>query len=217
MRPLCAYYHTPAFVDGVPFSGAHTRENPFRLPLEVHSIQPVTAAIPPPAALCLHSIRIYLLFLNGFCIFDYSTVPWICQGGARGVGEIFLRSLFHTLPTLVGKRLLVMIPTISGARPYSAPFCAASWDSRIAASSPKGGWGRRKVGDWGRKPGRGRGIAAVLRPPSLGLSPQDTPPRHPQSKIQQKAPPEIPGVLFPIAQRAMHQFIMVFSVSLSNR
>ena len=169
MRPLCAYYHTPAFVDGVPFSGAHTRENPFLLPLEVHSIQPVTAAIPPPAALCLHSIRIYLLFLNGFCLFDYSTVPWICQGGARGVGEIFLRSLFHTLPTIVGKRLLVMVPTISGARLHSAPFCAASWDSRIAASSPKGGWGRRKVGDWGRKPRRGKGISILDAPPFPGV------------------------------------------------
>ena len=36
----------------------------------------------------------------------------------------------------------------------------------------KGGWGRRKAGDWGRKPGRGRGIAAGL-PPFPGLSPQE--------------------------------------------
>ena len=28
----------------------------------------------------------------------------------------------------------------------------------------KGGWGRRKAGDWGRKSGRGRGIAAGLPP-----------------------------------------------------
>ena len=34
-----------------------------------------------------------------------------------------------------------------------------------------GGWGRRKAGDWGRKPGRGRGIAAGLPPFPRVVSP----------------------------------------------
>ena len=38
--------------------------------------------------------------------------------------------------------------------------------------SPIGGWGRRKAGDWGRKPGRGRGIAAGLPPFPLGCLPK---------------------------------------------
>ena len=39
-------------------------------------------------------------------------------------------------------------------------------------SSPIGGWGRRKAGDWGRKPGRGRGIAAGLPPFPRVVSPR---------------------------------------------
>ena len=39
-------------------------------------------------------------------------------------------------------------------------------------SSPIGGWGRRKAGDWGRKPGRGRGIAAGLPPFPWVVSPR---------------------------------------------
>ena len=35
-----------------------------------------------------------------------------------------------------------------------------------------GGWGRRKAGDWGRKPGRGRGIAAGLPPFPWVVSPR---------------------------------------------
>ena len=35
-----------------------------------------------------------------------------------------------------------------------------------------GGWGRRKAGDWGRKPGRGRGIAAGLPPFPRVVSPR---------------------------------------------
>ena len=36
----------------------------------------------------------------------------------------------------------------------------------------RGGWGRRKAGDWGRKPGRGRGIAAGLPPFPWVVSPR---------------------------------------------
>ena len=130
---------------------------------------------------------------------------------------VFSRALFSTpSPLLWGTNRRDTFPRFPAQDLFSTVLCSIM-EMCSFASHPKGGCGRRKVGDWGRKPRRGRGIAAVLRPPSLGLPPQDTPPRHPQSKIQQKAPPEIPGVLCPIAQRAMHQFIMVFSVSLSNR
>ena len=100
---------------------------------------------------------------------------------------------------------------------FSTVLCSIMGQQNSCIVSQRG-MGKKESGGLGEKTRKGKGDKHLgCAPLSLGLSPQDTPPRHPQSKIQQKAPPEIPGVLFPIAQRAMHQFIMVFSVSLSNR
>ena len=120
-------------------------------------------------------------------------------------------------PHSLGKRADEILSHDFMRQTRSFPFCAASWE-HAALHRFQRGMGKQESGGLGEKTRKGKGDKHLgCAPLSLGLSPQDTPPRHPQSKIQQKAPPEIPGVLFPIAQRAMHQFIMVFSVSLSNR
>ena len=81
------------------------------------------------------------------------------------------RSLFHTIPSLGGTRQHPMLPRFHAPDPvYSRP---AEHRGNVQGTTVLlGGWGRRKVGVWGRKPGRGRGISMAMRPPSLGLSPQ---------------------------------------------
>ena len=189
MRPLCAYYHTPAFVDGVPFSGAHTRENPFRLPLEVHSIQPVTAAIPPPAALCLHSIRIYLLFLNGFCIFDDSTVPWICQGGARGGGGNFFALSFPHPPHSCGET-----SACDGSHDFrrqtsfSTVLCSIMGQQNSCIVSQRG-MGKKESGGLGEKTQKGKGDKHLgCAPLPWGCLPKTRPQDTPNPKYNKKHP-----------------------------
>ncbi len=81
------------------------------------------------------------------------------------------RSLFHNPPLSFGKRIF-SDGSHDFSRRISFPCVLCSIMETCSFTSPSiGGWGRRKAGDWGRKPGRGRGIAAGL-PPFPGLSPQ---------------------------------------------
>ena len=78
---------------------------------------------------------------------------------------------FPHSPLSLGKRPLVCVLRISCAR--LVHFRSAEHRGNVQSMTvPQGGWGRRKVGDWGRKPRRGRGISMQMRPPSPGLSPQ---------------------------------------------
>ena len=64
-RPLCPYYHTAALITER-LSVAHRAEHSaFRLPSEVHSLDPVCTAISAPAALCGSLWNGYLLFIIG--------------------------------------------------------------------------------------------------------------------------------------------------------
>ena len=95
---------------------------------------------------------------------------------------VFSRALFSTpSPLLWGTNRRDTFPRFPAQDLFSTVLCSIL-GMCSAASYPPGGWGRRKVGDWGRKPRRGRGISMAMRPPSLGLSPQD------KSKAHKRAP-----------------------------
>ena len=65
---------------------------------------------------------------------------------------------FPHSPLSLGKRPLVCVLRISCAR--LVHFRSAEHRGNVQSMTvPQGGWGRRKVGDWGRKPRRGRGIS----------------------------------------------------------
>ena len=81
------------------------------------------------------------------------------------------RSLFHNPPHSCGERMF-----FDGFHDFSRQSSPLSvlcsiMETCSFTSSPIGGWGRRKAGDWGRKPGRGRGIAAGLPPFPWVVSP----------------------------------------------
>lgn len=76
-RPLSAYYHMPAFDDGAPNSGLHTREIPFPRALKSPFILILSAAIPPPAALFAKVSKDYLYFLIGLA--HYNPMFFVCQ------------------------------------------------------------------------------------------------------------------------------------------
>ena len=100
---------------------------------------------------------------------------------------------------------------------FSTVLCSIMGQQNSCIVSQRG-MGKKESGGLGEKTQKGKGDCSCAAPPFPGVvSPRHVPKTTSPPKIQQKAPPEIPGVLFPIAQRAMHQFIMVFSVSLSNR
>ena len=95
---------------------------------------------------------------------------------------VFSRALFSTpSPLLWGTNRRDTFPRFPAQDLFSNVLCSILGMCSAASYSP-GGWGRRKVGDWGRKPRRGRGISMAMRPPSLGLSPQD------KSKAHKRAP-----------------------------
>ena len=87
---------------------------------------------------------------------------------------VFSRALFSTtLPTLVENECSLMVPTISCAR--LVYFRSVQHHGSVQLwVLHGGGWGRRKAGDWGRKPGRGRGIAAGLPPFPWVVSPSSS-------------------------------------------
>ena len=82
------------------------------------------------------------------------------------------RSLFHNPPHSCGEQMFS-----DGSHDFSRQIsflCVLCSIMGMCSftSSPIRGWGRRKAGDWGRKPGRGRGIAAGLPPFPWVVSPR---------------------------------------------
>ena len=82
------------------------------------------------------------------------------------------RTLFSTtLPSLVENECAESFPRFQPPNLTPLRFVQHHGSVQLWVL-PGGGWVWRKAGDWGRKPGRGRGIAAGLPPPFPGLSPQ---------------------------------------------
>ena len=85
---------------------------------------------------------------------------------------VFSRALFSTtLPTLVENECAEPFPRFHEINFIPLRFVQHHGNVQLWVL-PGGGWGRRKAGDWGRKPGRGRGIAAGLPPFPRVVSPR---------------------------------------------
>ena len=99
-------------------------------------------------------------------------------------GESAVNCLFSPLPTVFSRALFsTTLPTLgeNGRAEQFPRFQPPDWFFTVLCSIveacnlwvyAKGGWGRRKAGDWGRKPGRGSGIAAGLPPFPRVVSPR---------------------------------------------
>ena len=84
---------------------------------------------------------------------------------------LFSRALFSTtLPTLVENERAEPFPRFHDIDLFISVLCSIVEVCSLQVYAI-GGWGRRKAGDWGRKPGRGRGIAAGLPPFPRVVSP----------------------------------------------
>ena len=95
-RPLCAYHHMPAFVYGEPPPSPILRRTPFLLALRSPFRAALSAAIPPPAALCRRGCRCVLTLPQRFSRIvaqDFSFVNTFLQG--------FLPRLDALLPGVV--------------------------------------------------------------------------------------------------------------------
>ena len=85
---------------------------------------------------------------------------------------VFSRALFSTtLPTLVENERAEPFPRFQPSDFIPLRFVQHHGNVQLGMSLG-GGWRRRKAGDWGRKPGRGRGIAAGLPPFPWVVSPR---------------------------------------------
>ena len=97
---------------------------------------------------------------------DASCVQSLCAAAL-----LFSRALFSTtLPTLVENGSAGQFPRFHEINFIPLRFVQHCGSVQLWVL-PGGGWGRRKVGDWGRKPRRGRGIAAGLPPFPWVVSP----------------------------------------------
>ena len=98
---------------------------------------------------------------------DASCVQSLCAAAL-----LFSRALFSTThPTLVENGSAEPFPRFHEINFIPLRFVQHCGSVQLWVL-PGGGWGRRKVGDWGRKPGRGRGIAAGLPPFPWVVSPR---------------------------------------------
>ena len=85
---------------------------------------------------------------------------------------LFSRALFSTtLPTLGENERAEPFPRFHDIDLFISVLCSIMGMCNLQVYAI-GGWGRRKAGDWGRKPGRGRGIAAGLPPFPWVVSPR---------------------------------------------
>ena len=86
---------------------------------------------------------------------------------------VFSRALFSTPSPLLGETSALDCSQDFLCKIYSAPFCAASWEWAALHRIPKGDGEKGKWGTGGENPKGEGGSASLMRPPSLGLSPQD--------------------------------------------
>ena len=120
--------------------------------------------------------------LTGWVTHDPST--GVRATTSLGGGESAVNCLFSPLPTVFSRALFsTILPTLGEngrAEPLSRfhekdfiPLRFVQHCGNVQLGmSLGGGWGRRKAGDWGRKPRRGRGIAAGLPPFPWVVSPR---------------------------------------------
>ena len=85
---------------------------------------------------------------------------------------VFSRALFSTPSPLLGETSALDCSQDFLCKIYSAPFCAASWEWAALHRIPKGDGEKGKWGTGGENPKGEGGSASLMRPPSLGLSPQ---------------------------------------------
>ena len=95
---------------------------------------------------------------------------WVTHAPSTGVRTTTVLSFPQPSPLLWGTNVLDSFHDFS--RQISSLCVLCSIMETCSFTLPSiGGWGRRKAGDWGRKPGRGRGIAAGLPPFPRVVSP----------------------------------------------
>ena len=126
----------------------------------------------------------YSIYLTGWVTHDQSTAvrATTSLGGERAhqrclfspLPTVFSRALFSTtLPTLGENERAEPFPQFHDIDLFISVLCSIMGMCNLQVYAI-GGWGRRKAGDWGRKPERGRGIAAGLPPLSPGCLPKTT-------------------------------------------
>ncbi len=96
---------------------------------------------------------------------------WVTHAPSTGVRATTVLSFPQPSPLLWGTNVLDSFHDFSRQISFHCVLCSIMGMCSFT-SFTIGGWGRRKAGDWGRKPGRGRGIAAGLPPFPRVVSPR---------------------------------------------